>query len=112
MKVSRLPRALFWPGLIISAALLYLWWVWLVERVEVPPGKVLVRIHYWGENLPEGELIAPDESYKGVMLDVGMPGRYFLNPFIWGHELHDMVQVKADECMVLTRKFGKEIPKE
>src|SRR5262249_28070463 len=37
---------------------------------------------------------------------------YFLNPLIWGHELQDMVQVKADECLVLTRKFGKEIPKE
>src|SRR5262245_39822962 len=112
MKVPRMPRVLDCATLAIIAVLLYAGWVWLVERVEVPPGKVLVRVHYWGHNLPEGELLAPDESYKGVMLDVWMPGRYFLNPFIWGYELHDLVEVKPDECLVLTRNYGKEIPKD
>jgi hypothetical protein len=110
--MQRLPRLVLWPCFVAAGLLLYLGWVWFVERVEVPPGKVLVRIHYWGKDLPEGELIAPDESYKGVMPEVGMPGRYFLNPLFWGHELHDLVQVKADECLVLTRKYGQPIAKE
>jgi regulator of protease activity HflC (stomatin/prohibitin superfamily) len=112
MQGSRLFRLPFWLGLAALAAVLYGGWVWLFERIEVPPGKVLVRIHKWGKNLPEGELVAPDESYKGVMKDVWMPGRYFLNPLFWDCELHDLVQVKNDECLVLTRKYGRDIPKE
>jgi hypothetical protein len=105
-------RVGFWLGVALASLVLYGGWVWIVERVEVPPGKVLVRIHYWGKDLPEGQLIAPDDSYKGIMLDVGMPGRYFLNPIFWGSELHDLMQVRADDCIVLTRKYGKDIAKE
>jgi regulator of protease activity HflC (stomatin/prohibitin superfamily) len=82
-------------------------WRWEVERVEVPSGKFLVRTSRWGKDLGPDEIIAPDESYKGVMLQVWGEGRYFLNPIFWTHEIHDMVEVKAGECLVLTRKFGK-----
>ena len=60
MNHSGLFRSASWAGLAVLALLLYGGWVWFVERVEVPPGKVLVRIHYWGKNLPEGQLVAPD----------------------------------------------------
>ncbi|HWB12334.1 MAG TPA: SPFH domain-containing protein [Pirellulales bacterium] len=87
-------------------------WHWEVERIEVPPGKFLIRIHKWGRDLAEGDIIAPDESYKGVMLDVWPEGRHFLNPLFWSHEIDEMVSVPPGECLVLTRKFGKDIPPE
>jgi regulator of protease activity HflC (stomatin/prohibitin superfamily) len=87
-------------------------WHWEVERIEVPSGKFLIRIHKWGQDLAEGEIIAPDESYKGVMLEVWPEGRHFLNPLFWSHEIDEMVSVPPGECLVLTRKFGQDIPTE
>lgn len=87
-------------------------WHWEVERIEVPSGKFLIRIHKWGQDLAEGEIIAPDESSKGVMLEVWPEGRHFLNPLLWSHEIDSMVSVPPGECLVLTRKFGKDIPTE
>ena len=74
---------------------------WMFSRVEVPPGYFLVRIHRWGNDLPQGKsysdstILAPDESYKGVMADVLPEGRYFLNPFFWSYELQPMIEVPA-----------------
>jgi hypothetical protein len=71
-----------------------------------------LRISRWGKDLGPDEIIAPDESYKGVMLPVWGEGRHFLNPIFWSHEIHEMVEVKAGECLVLTRKFGKPLSAE
>ena len=91
---------------------------WMFSRVEVPPGQFLVRIHRWGNDLPPGNsysdsaILAPDESYKGVMADVLPEGRYFLNPFFWSYELHPMIDVPAGKVLVLTRLYGAPIPPE
>ena len=68
---------------VAGLVLLQQFWQWEVERVEVGTGQYLVRIHLWGKDLPEGEILAPDESYKGVMNEELPEGRYFLNPFAW-----------------------------
>lgn len=99
-------------AVIIALVVVQQIWHWEVERLEVPAGKFLVRIHKWGKDLAEGEIIAPDESYKGVMLEVWPEGRHFLNPLFWSHEIDEMVSVPPGECLVLTRKFGKDIPSE
>jgi hypothetical protein len=107
------PRTLIVLGVaIVALVMLQQFWQWEVERVEVPPGKYLVRVHRWGKDLPENEVVAPDESFKGVMLEVSQEGRHFLNPIFWGYEIHDLVNVPPGKCLVVTRKFGKEIPKE
>jgi SPFH domain / Band 7 family len=95
-----------------AAVVFYMFWQWEVERIEVEPQKYLVRVHRWGKNLPEGEIVAPDDTYKGVMLEVSGEGRHFLNPIIWGYELHDLVNVPPGKCLVQTRKYGNDIPKE
>lgn len=113
MKFYRQKR--FWLLLCISLVglgILQQIWRWEVERVEVPSGKFLVRMSRWGKDLGPDEIIAPDESYKGVMLPVLGEGRHFINPIFWGHEVHDIVEVKAGECLVLTRKFGKPLSAE
>lgn len=109
----RSPRAGAWiVALVIGLFLGYQAWLWEVERVEVLPGKFLVLIHRWGKNLPEGEIVAPDDSYKGVMFDVKTEGRHFINPIFWSYEVHDMLRVPVGKCAVLTRKFGRDIPPE
>jgi regulator of protease activity HflC (stomatin/prohibitin superfamily) len=104
------PRTWVVIGVAVAAAfLVQQLWVWEVERVEVPPDQFLVRIGLWGKDLPEGDILAPDESYKGVMKDVLPEGRHFLNPLLWDYETHKVTVVPAGKCLVLTRKAGTEI---
>lgn len=113
MPVYRQPR--YWvlsAAFLVALLIVQQIWHWEVERIEVPPGKFLIRTHKWGKNLAEGEIIAPDESYKGVMLDVWPEGRHFLNPLFWEHEIDEIVSVPPGQCLVLTRKFGKDIAPE
>jgi regulator of protease activity HflC (stomatin/prohibitin superfamily) len=97
---------------VAGLGLAHLAWQWEIERIEVPPGKFLVVIHRWGTNLPPDEIVAPDDSYKGVLETVRGPGRHFLNPLFYGHEIHDMINIPAGRCGILTRKYGKPIPPE
>jgi hypothetical protein len=94
----------------LALLLLQQFWHWEVERIEVLSDQFLVRIHLWGEDLSEDEIIAPDEQHKGVMEEVYKEGRYFLNPLIWDHEIHKASIVAPGRFLVLTRKFGKPIP--
>src|SRR5208283_1433447 len=104
----------FWllAGAFFGLPLAILGWYWIVERVEVPSGKFVVLVHRWGNDLPENVMLAPDESYKGVMLKVLPEGRWFVNPLFWGYELRDLVTVPPGTCLVLCRKYGKDLPKE
>ncbi|MBI2827455.1 MAG: hypothetical protein HYX69_22500 [Planctomycetia bacterium] len=97
---------------IVGVIVLEQFWHWEVERVDVPPGKFLVRVHRWGKNLPTDEIVAPDESYKGVMFDVLPEGRHFLNPIFWSYQIENMVKVPPGECLVVNRRFGGELPPE
>ncbi len=92
--------------------LLYQLWIWEVERVEVPADTFLVKINLWGQNLPEGEIVAPDDSYKGIQRKVLTEGRHFLNPILYTYERHKALHVPKGQCAVLTRKAGAEIPAE
>jgi regulator of protease activity HflC (stomatin/prohibitin superfamily) len=85
-------------------------WMWEVERIEVAPGHFVVRIHRWGQDLPEDQIVAADDSYKGVMLEPLAEGRHFLNPILWGHEIYPGVEVKPGQCLVVTRRFGEPLP--
>lgn len=87
-------------------------WYWEVERVDVKTDTYLVKVHRWGKELPEDEIVAPDDSYKGVMLAVEQEGRHFLNPLFWSYEIHPIVKVPPGKALILTRKFGKRLPNE
>jgi hypothetical protein len=100
-------------GVVAVAAALFLpFWYWIVERVEVQPDEYLILVHRWGKDLPENEILAPDDSYKGIMLEEKAPGRYFLNPIFWSYERLPLVKVEAGQCLVLTRKYGNRIPED
>jgi regulator of protease activity HflC (stomatin/prohibitin superfamily) len=107
------PRVALVLGAVVVAGLIaQQFWHWEVERVEVPTKHFLVRVHLWGRDLPEGEILAPDDSYKGIQLDVLPEGRHFLNPLVWSYRVEKLLNVPNGQCAVLTRKFGKEIPPE
>ena len=62
-------------------------WTWqVVPQVEIPEGKLGVRIRMYGEDLAAGELIAWKESQKGIVPEVLHPGRYPINACVAGSE--------------------------
>ncbi len=110
-EVYKQPRVWFLAAVAtVALALVYQIWLWEVERVEVPPGRFLVLIHRWGKDLAEDQIVAPDDSYKGVMFEPLGEGRHFINPLFWSHEVHEIVRVPVGKCLVLTRKFGTAMP--
>jgi regulator of protease activity HflC (stomatin/prohibitin superfamily) len=55
-------------------------WDWeVVPQIEIPEGKLGVRIRLYGEDLPAGELIAWKENQKGIVPEVLNPARYAIN---------------------------------
>lgn len=113
--MDSLKQPKFWIRLgvaVVALLIVQQFWKWEIERVEVPAGKFLVQVHRWGNDLPENDVVAQDDSFKGIMLEPLAEGRHFLNPIFWGYEVHEMVQVPAGKCLVRTRNYGRPIPAE
>jgi regulator of protease activity HflC (stomatin/prohibitin superfamily) len=82
-------------------------WDWdVVPQVEIPEGKLGVRIRMYGDDLPAGDLIAWKENQKGIVPEVLRPGRYPINAWVTDTaqdrqnyaemvELHEPVLVRA-----------------
>jgi hypothetical protein len=95
-------------------------WDWeVVPQIQIPIGKLGVRIRLYGEDLPPGQLVAwPDatgKERKGIVPEVLNPGRYYINGQIQGApprktgdsyaeviELHDPVSIPAGYKGVMT----------
>ena len=104
------PRTWVIAGVTAGALfLVYTFWKWEITRVEVPPGKFLVLVHRWGKDLPQGEIIAPNSSYKGIQLEVLSEGRHFINPIFYASEEHSIIEIPADNSLVVTRLYGNEL---
>jgi len=74
----------------------------VIPYFEVPTGKLAVKIRLAGDDLPYGEVIAWEESQKGIVPQVLRAGRYPINPHIEKVELHDPVVVPAGFRAVVT----------
>ncbi len=93
-------------------------WDWeVVPQIEIPQGKVGVRIRLHGDDPAGGEVIAWTENEKGVVPGVLRPGRYPINAVLAGEgrlrdnyaeivELHDPVTVPAGFRGVVTNVSG------
>ncbi|ADB19064.1 band 7 protein [Pirellula staleyi DSM 6068] len=95
-------------------------WDWeVIPQIEVPKGKIGVRVRLYGDDPPYGEVIAWKDTEKGIVPDVLVPGRYAINAWVKGTtppdrenyaeyiELHDPVQVPAGFRGVKTNLAGE-----
>lgn len=111
-------------GVLVLGILGVCYW-WFIQRVEVPPGHVLVLIQKTGQSLPEAagqqvllypalleQLGEPRDSrrFKGILYDVYPEGRYFFDPFFYERRIFPAVFVEQNEVGVLVRKYGKPLP--
>lgn len=95
-------------------------WEWaVVPQIEIPQGKLGVRIRLYGDDLSYGEILARQENQKGIVPEVLNPGRYLMNACIVAPqkkpareifseiiELHDPVVVPAGFKGVVTNLAG------
>lgn len=95
-------------------------WDWLVApQIEIPEGKLGVRIRLHGDELEYGHLLAAKENEKGIIPDVLRPGRYAINAWVIGEdrrridnyaehiELHDPIVIPAGYKGVVTNLSGR-----
>lgn len=102
--VGILPLAII-GGIIFAAG-----FIWYGCRIEPSDGQIAILTRKTGENLPPGEIIAPDSKFKGIQLETLGEGRYFRNPYTWAWKVVDIVDIPAGKFGVLVRKFGKDLP--
>jgi regulator of protease activity HflC (stomatin/prohibitin superfamily) len=95
-------------------------WDWAVyPMIEIPEGKMGVRIRLYGENLPYGHFLATHENQKGIVPDVLRPGRYAINAMVKGREserpkmdyaeiieIHDPINIPSGYRGIVTNLSG------
>jgi regulator of protease activity HflC (stomatin/prohibitin superfamily) len=95
-------------------ALLFLfligWLIYTPFRINVPTGYMAVLIKKTGNNIPNSDELAPDDTYKGVQREVLTEGRYFRNPYFWEWQVIEQVEIPDGKLGVLVSLVGKDLP--
>lgn len=114
----RTPRSSFptlngialWPIALMALIVFVPVFIWFFCRIEPRTDDTAILIRKTGRDLPSGEIIAPDKSYKGIQLAVLPEGRYFRNPYSWDWRYGRITDIPAGKLGILTRLFGKDLP--
>jgi len=89
-------------------------WKWAVyPMIEIPRDKMGVRIRLYGDDLPYGDFVAKDKSYKGIVEDVLEPGRYAINAIFIDRDTKKVVgapRKKSDYVEIIELWDPKIIP--
>lgn len=98
-------------------------WDWAVyPMVEIPEGKMGIRVRLYGDSLPYATFVATKDNEKGIVQEVLRPGRYAINALVKDHEkivfprnekdfveiieLHDPVTIPAGFKGIVTNLAG------
>lgn len=67
-------------------------WDWAVyPMVEIPEGKMGIRVRLFGDDLPDRHFVAMTETQKGIVPQELMPGRYAINAKVLDAENHQVI---------------------
>jgi regulator of protease activity HflC (stomatin/prohibitin superfamily) len=117
-------------GILITVIVLYGGYFWMLRRIVVGPGEVLVLLKKNGSHsLPGNQIIVPrppdkntdPDGYQkweieygdsnGILEQVYLPGTYFgFSPFDYEREVTTTVEVPTGKVGIVVRKFGKNAP--
>ncbi len=100
-------RVAWIPILIVGG--LWFAWEWGFCRFYVPPNCMAVVTAKAGKPLPPGRILA-GKGQKGVQEDVLGEGRYFLNPWLFEHEIRPVVTIPPGKVGLVTAKVGEDLP--
>lgn len=91
--------------LMISAYIVY------VEfRIDVLAGQIAVLTAKTGEDLENGEEVAPDANHKGLQIEFLSEGRHFYNPYYWSWSVYPMIEIPRDKMGIRIRLHGEDLP--
>ena len=83
-------------------------WDWRFATVTtIPAGRLGVVTRLYGEDLPSGEIIAP-EGYKGIARDVLSPGKYRVNPYAEKIDIFDAITIRPGHVGVVAHLEGQD----
>ncbi len=81
-------------------------WDWRFAVVtSIPAGRLGVVTRLYGQDLPAGEIIAP-EGYKGIAADILRPGKYRINPYAERVEVFDAITIRPGHVGVVANLTG------
>lgn len=84
-------------------------WSWKIRRIlDVPAGKLGVMTRLYGEELPDGKIIAEDNQ-RGILQEILRPGKYRINPYAYHVALFDAISISSGHVGVVTAMTGKDI---
>ena len=85
-------------------------WSWtIIKATDIPAGKFGVLVRKYGKDLPGGQIIAPDENYKGIVRDVLGTGKHRINPYAYEVKLFDDIKIAPGHVGVVTLLCGTDI---
>lgn len=106
-------------GLFVLVPLLALpYFVYTQCRIEVPSKHMAVLIQKTGEDMENGDEIAPltkheeeiTAEHKGLQKQLLAEGRYFKNPYHWAWIVVPQIEIPEGKLGVRTRLFGDNLP--
>ena len=89
-----------------------LWMCYSQFVINVPAYHVGILVKKTGKDLANADVVAPDNTYKGVQKDVLDVGRYFFkyDPYNWAWEIKEQKQIADGKIGVQIRLFGDDLP--
>ena len=85
-------------------------WSWtIIKATDIPAGKFGVLVRKYGKDLPGGQIIATDETYKGIVRDVLGTGKHRINPYAYEVKLFDDIKIAPGYVGVVTLLCGTDI---
>lgn len=84
----------------------YVWEAQIIQKIEIPEGKLGVVTRLYGTSLPRGQIIA-GKGQKGILRDVLRPGRHTINPYAYQVYLYNKKSVPPGYLGVVIQLSGK-----
>lgn len=86
------------------------WVVYTSFRIDVGTGEMAILIHKTGQDVLNGDELAPGMESKGVQPEVLREGRYFRNPLYWDWEVKPQTVIPQGKLGVLISLAGDDLP--
>ena len=95
--------------LLTGFAVAFSWMVYSSFRIDIGSGEIAILTHKVGNDLTNGQEVAPDETYKGVQKKVLTEGRYFYNPYSWSWEVVPQTEIMSGDMGVMISLTGDDL---
>jgi len=100
-----LPAVMLLTGFAVAIS----WMVYSSFRIDIGKGEIAILTHKVGNDLTNGQEVAPDDTFKGIQKKVLTEGRYFYNPYAWSWEVVKQTEIMSGEMGVMISLTGDDL---